>query len=66
MGRGAVCACLELKTGHAEPAGADLEAFCRARLAAFKVPRRFVFGELPKTATGKIQKFQLREALRQG
>jgi fatty-acyl-CoA synthase len=30
------------------------------------VPRRFVFGELPKTATGKIQKFQLREALRQG
>ncbi len=60
------CACLELKTGHAEPAGADLEAFCRARLAAFKVPRRFVFGELPKTATGKIQKFQLREALRQG
>lgn len=40
---------------------ADLEVFCRGYLSGFKRPRRFVFGELPKTATGKIQKFLLRE-----
>ncbi|WP_417249484.1 AMP-binding protein [Celeribacter sp.] len=44
---------------------ADLEAFCREHLAGFKRPRRFVFGELPKTATGKIQKFLLRETANQ-
>ena len=60
------CACIELKPGETAPAAAELEAFCRARLASFKVPRRFVFRELPKTATGKIQKFQLRQALRGG
>ena len=37
----------------------------RARLARFKAPKRVVFGELPKTATGKIQKFVLRERLRE-
>jgi fatty-acyl-CoA synthase len=57
------CACLELKPGAATPPAAELEAFCRARLAAFKVPRRYAFRELPKTATGKIQKFQLRQEL---
>ncbi len=57
------CACIELKPGAAPPPEAELQAFCRARLASFKVPRRFVFRELPKTATGKIQKFQLRLAL---
>ncbi|EPX78633.1 AMP-binding protein [Salipiger mucosus] len=41
---------------------AELEAFCREHLAGFKRPRRFVFGEIPKTATGKVQKFLLREA----
>jgi len=60
------CACIELKPGATPPAAKELEAFCRARLAGYKVPRRFVFRELPKTATGKIQKFQLREALRSG
>jgi fatty-acyl-CoA synthase len=35
--------------------------FCRAQLARFKAPRAVVFGELPKTSTGKIQKFVLRE-----
>jgi len=40
---------------------AELEAFCRAHLAGFKRPRRFVFQDIPKTATGKIQKFLLRE-----
>ncbi|MBK5926255.1 AMP-binding protein [Rhodobaculum claviforme] len=43
---------------------ADLEAFCRDHLAGFKRPRRFVFGALPRTATGKIQKFVLRETAR--
>lgn len=36
-------------------------AFCRERLAHFKCPRRVVFGTVPRTATGKIQKFKLRE-----
>ncbi len=40
---------------------AELDAFCRERLAGFKRPRRFVFGEIPKTATGKVQKFLLRQ-----
>jgi fatty-acyl-CoA synthase len=40
---------------------AELIAFCRERLARFKLPRRVEFGELPKTSTGKIQKFVLRE-----
>jgi fatty-acyl-CoA synthase len=35
--------------------------FCRGRLARFKVPRTVIFGPLPKTSTGKIQKFLLRE-----
>jgi fatty-acyl-CoA synthase len=35
--------------------------FCRQHLAKFKAPRAVVFGELPKTSTGKIQKFVLRE-----
>jgi len=34
--------------------------FCRANMAHFKIPRHVVFGELPKTSTGKIQKFILR------
>ena len=54
------CACIELKEGAARPAEEELIAFCRERLAHFKVPRRIVFRELPKTATGKIQKYALR------
>ncbi len=50
--------------GDAEPNEAELRAFCRDRLAGYKVPSRFVPQELPKTATGKIQKFALREAAR--
>jgi fatty-acyl-CoA synthase len=34
--------------------------YCKLHLAGFKVPRAVVFGELPKTSTGKIQKFELR------
>lgn len=44
-----------------EIAEETLDAFCRTHLAGFKRPRRFVFGDLPKTATGKIQKFLLRQ-----
>jgi len=42
----------------------ELRLFCRQRLAGFKVPRHFLFRELPKTATGKIQKFALRDIAR--
>ncbi len=57
------CACVELKPGH-EASEADLIAFCRERLAGFKTPKRVVFMDLPKTSTGKIQKFELRAHVR--
>jgi acyl-coenzyme A synthetase/AMP-(fatty) acid ligase len=45
-----------------EPSAAELIDFCRQRLAAFKRPRDVVFvAELPKTATGKIQRYKLRD-----
>ncbi len=53
------CAFIELKPGAQADEAGVLE-FCRSQLARFKVPKRVVFGELPKTSTGKIQKFQLR------
>lgn len=54
------CACIELKPGaHVDEA--EMVAFCKERLAGFKRPKHFVFTELPKTSTGKIQKFKLRE-----
>jgi fatty-acyl-CoA synthase len=54
------CAFVELKPG-AEATEEEMIAHCRAELAHFKAPRRIVFGELPKTSTGKVQKFVLRE-----
>ncbi|EPX79516.1 AMP-binding protein [Salipiger mucosus] len=58
------CAFVELKPDH--PADeATLIAFARERLAGFKTPKRVVFEELPKTSTGKIQKFALRERARE-
>ncbi|SIQ45868.1 MULTISPECIES: acyl-CoA synthetase [Acidiphilium] len=45
---------------------AEIIEWCRARMARFKAPKRVVFGELPKTSTGKIQKFSLRERARDG
>ena len=54
------CAFIELKQDREEPDVKDLQGWCRERLAGFKTPKRFEFGELPKTATGKIQKFELR------
>ena len=53
------CAFVALKPG-ATLTEAELIAFCRERLAHFKVPRTVIFGPLPKTATGKVQKYVLR------
>ena len=56
------CAFVTLKPDAAAPVTAeDIIAFCRANMAHYKVPRTVVFGPLPKTSTGKIQKFVLRE-----
>jgi fatty-acyl-CoA synthase len=57
------CAFVELKAGVAVTES-EIVKFCRDHLAKFKVPRAVVFGELPKTSTGKIQKFLLREKAR--
>jgi fatty-acyl-CoA synthase len=58
------CAFVELKDG-ATVTGDDLIAFTRERLAGFKTPKAVVFRDLPKTATGKIQKFELRQAAKE-
>ncbi|MBI1383547.1 MAG: AMP-binding protein [Rhizobiales bacterium] len=58
------CAFIELRPGAVVTAD-ELLAFCRERLARFKCPRHFVFAEIPKTSTGKIQKFRLREMARE-
>jgi fatty-acyl-CoA synthase len=57
------CAFVELKPGAAVTE-ADLIAHCRQVLARFKTPKRVIFGDLPKTSTGKIQKFVLRERVK--
>ena len=54
------CAFIELKAGATASAD-ELTAWCKKHLAGYKVPRHFVFAEIPKTSTGKIQKFKLRE-----
>jgi fatty-acyl-CoA synthase len=54
------CAFVELKAGSSVTEQQIID-FCREHMARFKAPRAVVFGELPKTSTGKIQKFQLRE-----
>ncbi len=54
------CAFVELKDG-AEADEAEVIAFARGRLAGFKTPKKVVFQDLPKTSTGKIQKFELRK-----
>ncbi|MFM8630646.1 MAG: AMP-binding enzyme, partial [Betaproteobacteria bacterium] len=57
------CAFIELKAG-ASATEEDIITHCRGLLAGFKVPRTVVFQELPKTATGKIQKFELRNTFK--
>jgi fatty-acyl-CoA synthase len=54
------CAFIELKPGASVTAD-ELRDFCRNHMARFKVPKTFVFQDIPKTSTGKIQKFTLRE-----
>ncbi|MCB5198650.1 AMP-binding protein [Loktanella sp. TSTF-M6] len=51
---------VELRDG-AEATAQEIIAFARSRLAGFKCPKQVIFGELPKTSTGKIQKFALRQ-----
>ena len=55
------CAFITLKSNMAPASAEDITAWCRANLAHYMVPRTIVFGPLPKTSTGKIQKFELRE-----
>ncbi|MGM4927766.1 acyl-CoA synthetase [Tardiphaga sp. 619_E2_N8_5] len=57
------CAFVELKT-NAEATEADIIAFCRAQMPGFKTPKAVVFGVIPKTSTGKIQKFLLRDQVK--
>jgi len=59
----APCAFVELKP-DARVTEDELIAHCRDQLAHFKAPRKVVFGVVPKTSTGKIQKFALREIAR--
>jgi len=54
------CAFVELKPG-AEAEAEEIIAFCRDNLAHFKAPRFVVFGPIPKTSTGKVQKYRLRQ-----
>ena len=57
------CAFIELVEGQ-QVEEEELKLFCREHLAGFKMPKTFVFQTLPKTSTGKIQKFELREAVK--
>ena len=59
----APCAFVELKPGH-DATAEQLIDWCRERLARYKCPRFVVFAEIPKTSTGKVQKFALRERAR--
>ncbi len=59
------CAFIELKPGASATAD-EFIAWCRAHLAAYKCPRHVIFAEIPKTSTGKIQKFVLRERAKMG
>ncbi|MEJ2171572.1 MAG: acyl-CoA synthetase [Woeseiaceae bacterium] len=59
------CAFVSLRPDAGAVSEQEIIDFCRDNMAHFKVPRRVVFGPLPKTSTGKIQKFELRERARQ-
>ena len=55
------CAFVTLRDGAGEVSAEDVIEFCRANMARYKAPKTVVFGPLPKTSTGKIQKFVLRD-----
>jgi len=58
------CAFVALRDGAGDVTAEELIAWCRENMARFKVPKTVIFGPLPKTSTGKIQKFLLRERAR--
>ncbi len=60
------CAFVTLREEDPSVTGAELIEFCRHNLAHFKAPKRVIFGPLPKTSTGKIQKFKLRARVTEG
>ncbi|MFO1019120.1 MAG: hypothetical protein U0903_00245 [Planctomycetales bacterium] len=55
------CAFINLKATAGEVTEEEIIKFCREHLAGYKVPKTVVFGPLPRTSTGKVQKFVLRE-----
>jgi fatty-acyl-CoA synthase len=55
------CAFIELNLGYENTTAAELIDYCKENMAGFKRPKFITFGELPKTSTGKIQKFELRK-----
>jgi fatty-acyl-CoA synthase len=57
------CAFIDLKPG-ASATAAEIRAFCREHLAGYKIPKLIIFSEIPKTGTGKVQKYLLRETAR--
>ena len=57
------CAFVELREG-AEATEEEIVEYCRLHMARYKVPKRVIFGTLPKTSTGKIQKFMLRQQMK--
>jgi fatty-acyl-CoA synthase len=59
------CAFIELKNPDQPPGEDEIIEFCRDNIAHFKAPKTIIFGILPKTSTGKIQKFKLREKAKQ-
>ncbi|NIL94675.1 MAG: acyl-CoA synthetase, partial [Woeseiaceae bacterium] len=59
------CAFVDLRADVDAVDEDEIINFCRDNMAHFKAPRKVVFGPLPKTSTGKIRKFELRERARQ-
>ena len=60
-----VCAFVDLKPGAEETSSDAIIEWCHEKIARFKVPKTIVFGSLPKTSTGKIQKYVLRETAKE-
>ena len=55
------CAFVELIEGNQNVTDQDIIDYCKENMAGFKRPKHVIFGDLPKTSTGKIQKFELRK-----
>ena len=58
------CAFIELKDSNDKVTEEEIIAFCKQTTASLKCPKKVIFGPLPKTSTGKIQKFELRKKVR--